>query len=71
MPTLAGIRCNPWLHRYYWRLRAEGKRPKVALLVTMHKLLAAIYSVAKQRRPFVLSLVRSSFPPAAVAEAEV
>jgi transposase len=28
MPTLAGIRCNPWLRRYYWRLRTAGKRPK-------------------------------------------
>jgi transposase len=69
MPTLAGIRCNPWLRRYYWRLRTAGKRPKVALLATMHKLLAAIYSVAKHRQPFVLPLV-PPFPPAAVAEPE-
>jgi hypothetical protein len=30
-----------------------GKRPKVAMIAAMHKLLIAIYSVAKHRRPFV------------------
>jgi transposase len=53
MPTLAAIRINPWLRAFYLRLRARGKLPKVALVAAMRKLLAAIYSVAKHRRPFV------------------
>jgi transposase len=61
MPTLTAIRVNPWLRAYYLRLRAAGKRPKVALIATMHKLLAAIFSVARRRRAFVTLL---DFPPA-------
>jgi transposase len=56
MPVIVGIRVNPWLSAYYRRLRAAGKRPKVAIIAAMHKLLAAIYSVAKHRRPFVPAL---------------
>jgi transposase len=53
MPVLVAVRVNPWLHAYYWRLRRAGKRPKVAMVACMHKLLAAVYSVAKPRRPFI------------------
>ena len=34
-------------------LLAAGKRPKVAIVACMRKLLGAIYSVARNRRPFV------------------
>lgn len=53
MPTLTAVRKNPWLRATYLRLRAAGKLPKVALIAAMRKLLAAVYSVAKYRRPFV------------------
>jgi transposase len=53
MPTLVAVRTNPWLRAYYERLRARGKLPKVALIAALHKLLFAIYSVAKHRRPFI------------------
>lgn len=53
MPTLSAVRCNPWLRDHYHRLIARGKLPKVALLACMHKLLLAIYSVAKHHQPFV------------------
>ena len=53
MPTLAATRCNPWLRRFYDRLRAAGKPAKVALIAAMRKLLHAVYSVAKNRRAFV------------------
>jgi transposase len=66
MPTLSAVRVNPWLRAYYLRLRTAGKRPKVALIATMHKLQAAIFSVARRRQPFVASLVT---PPAAAAAA--
>jgi len=53
MPTLTAVRSNPWLRAHYERLRARGKLPKVALVACMHKLLFAVYSVAKHRQPFV------------------
>jgi transposase len=53
MPTLTAVRKNPWLRAYYEQLRARGKLPKVALVACMHKLLFAVYSVAKHRRPFI------------------
>jgi transposase len=52
MPTLAATKHNPWLRRFYERLRAAGKPPKVAIIAAMRKLLHAVYSVAKNRRPF-------------------
>jgi transposase len=52
---VVGIRVNPWLRAHYQRLRGVGKRPKVAMIACMHKLLTAIYSVAKNRRPFVIN----------------
>jgi transposase len=56
MPTLTAVRCNPWLRAHYQRLLARGKLPKVALVACMHKLLLAIYSVAKHRQPFAPKL---------------
>lgn len=56
MPTLTAVRRNPWLRAHYQHLRARGKLPKVAFVACMHKLLLAIYSVAKHRRPFVPQL---------------
>ena len=52
MPTIAATKFNPWLRRFYERLRAAGKPAKVAIVAAMRKLLHAIYSVAKNRRPF-------------------
>jgi transposase len=60
MPTLTAVRCNAWLRAHYQRLRARGKLPKVALIACMHKLLLAIYSVAKHRRPFVSTTASDS-----------
>jgi len=57
MPTLTAVRKNPWLRGHYLRLRARGKLPKVALVACMHKLLSAIYSLAKHRRPFTAQSV--------------
>lgn len=53
MPTLVATRFNPWLRAYYERLRARGKHAKVALIAVMRKLLTAVFSVAKSKRPFV------------------
>ncbi len=54
MPTLgAATQSDPWLMAFYRPLIARGKPPKAALIAAMRKLLAAVYSVAKNRRPFV------------------
>lgn len=54
MPVLGAVRRNPWLRAFYERLRAAGKPPKLALVAAMRKLLHAVYSVAKHRRPFTI-----------------
>lgn len=54
MPTLAAIRFNPWIRAFYEHLLAKGKERKVAVVACMRKLLSAIYSVTKNRRPFEL-----------------
>jgi transposase len=56
MVVLNAVRWNPWLRQYYERLRAAGKPGKVAVIAAMRKLLAAVWSVAKHRRPFVPKL---------------
>lgn len=53
MPTLTATKRNAWLRSYYQRLVARGKPRKLAMVAAMRKLLTAIYSVAKSRRPFV------------------
>lgn len=63
MATLGAVHRNPWLKAFYDRLRASGKRPKVALLAAMRKLLTAVYSVAKHRKPFVPRLGTSDVTP--------
>lgn len=63
MPTLSAVRNNPWLRAHYQRLLARGKLPKVALVACMHKLLFAIYSVAKHRRPFEPKLAAATAQP--------
>jgi transposase len=63
MPTLVAVKKNPWLRAYYQRLRARGKLAKVALVAALHKLLFAIYSVAKSRRPFVPQLPSMEVSP--------
>lgn len=54
MPVLGAVRRNPWLRDFYQRLRAAGKPAKLALIAAMRKLLNAVYSVARNRKPFVI-----------------
>ena len=62
MPTLVATQYNPWLRAYYQRLVARGKPRKLAVVAAMRKLLTAIYSVAKSRRPFIPRVDASSLP---------
>ena len=55
MPVLGAVRRNDWLRPFYERLRAAGKPAKLALIAAMRKLLCAIYSVAKNRKPFTIA----------------
>lgn len=54
MPALTATQHNPWLRAFYARLVATGKPKKLALVAVMRKLMHAIYSVAKHRKPFEL-----------------
>jgi transposase len=49
-PTIIAVRVNSWLRAYHQRLLGAGKRPKVALVACMRKLLTAVLSVACSRR---------------------
>jgi transposase len=60
MPTLSAVTCNAWLRAFYARLKANGKPGKLVILACMRKLLTAVYSVAKNRRPFVARLVEAT-----------
>jgi transposase len=62
MPTLVAVQKNPWLRAHYERLIARGKPRKLALIACMRKLLTAVYSVAKNRRPFVPNLAPERAP---------
>jgi len=53
MTVLAAVRLNDWLRPFHERLRAAGKPPKLTLIAAIRKLLHAVYSVAKNRKPFV------------------
>lgn len=47
MATLVGVRFNPTLHAFYHRLRQAGKRPKVALVASMRKLLIILNALVR------------------------
>lgn len=57
MPNLSAVRVNAWLRRFYKRLVDAGKPPRLAIVACMRKLLEAVHSVARNRRPFVPRLV--------------
>jgi transposase len=47
MATLVGVRFNPTLHAFYHRLRQAGKRPKVALVAAMRKLIIILNALVR------------------------
>jgi transposase len=52
MATVACTRHNPVIKAYYARLKAAGKRPKVALVACMRKLLTILTAIAKSATPW-------------------
>ena len=52
MATLAAIRCNPSISAFHQRLKAAGKRPKVAIVACMRKLLTILNAMLKTKTPW-------------------
>ena len=52
MGALAAVRCNAPIRALYTRLRAAGKRPKVALVAAMRKLLLVLNAIASSHQPW-------------------
>lgn len=52
MPTLAAIRHNPSLRRFYHRLVDAGKPKMTALVATMRKLLLLLNAIVKTQTPY-------------------
>jgi transposase len=52
MATVSATRHNPVLKAYYLRLRGEGKKPKVALVACMRKLLSILNAIAQSGSPW-------------------
>ncbi len=50
MATLVATRFNPVIRRFYLRLTAAGKRPKVALVASMRKLLTILNAMVKHQQ---------------------
>lgn len=53
MAALAASRCNPDLAAFYKRLRANGKKPKVALTAVMRKLAVLANTLIREDRPWL------------------
>ena len=54
--AMSGVRTNPVLRAYYTRLVATGKPKKVALVACAHKLLTILNAIARDQRPWELTL---------------
>jgi transposase len=67
MPVLVAVRLNPWL-RLLLAPAPSRKAAKVAMIACMHKLLAAVYSVAKNRQPFVARISPAIDAPVSKAD---
>ena len=52
MPALVAIKWEPNIMAFYEHLIAQGKKPLVAIVAVMRKLLHAIYGMLKNETPF-------------------
>jgi transposase len=59
MAALVGVRHNPVLRAFSERLLARGTPKKVALTACMHKLLAILHAVLRERTPWQPTLLTS------------
>ncbi|WP_428399780.1 hypothetical protein [Marinobacter salarius] len=49
MTMLSSIQCNPVFKRFYERLKAQGKIPKVALIACMRKMIVVLNTMIKNQ----------------------
>lgn len=49
MAMLSSIQCNPVFKRFYQRLKAQGKIPKVALIACMRKMIVVLNTMVKNQ----------------------
>ena len=56
MATLTATRHNPAIKVFYERLKAAGKRPKIALVACMRKLLSTLNTMVRTGKPWDKSL---------------
>lgn len=49
MAMLSSIQCNPMFKRFYARLKAQGKIPKVALIACMRKMIVVLNTMIKNQ----------------------
>ncbi|MEK7716718.1 MAG: IS110 family transposase [Pseudomonadota bacterium] len=52
MATISAIRCNPAIRDFHGRLRAAGKKPKVAITACMRKLLTILNAMVRSSTPW-------------------
>lgn len=52
MPSMACVRCNPTLKRFYDRLRPKKAKPLVALIAVQRKLLVLMYTLWKNEENY-------------------
>jgi transposase len=48
MTTLSAVRCNPAIKIFHRRLRDSGKKPKVALVAAMRKLIIPVNTLVRR-----------------------
>jgi len=53
MAVVSGLRFNPVISRLYARLRAQGKKPKVALTACMRRLLVWLNVILREQTPWI------------------
>ena len=52
MAMLSSIQCTPVFKRFYERLKAQGKIPKVALIACMRKMIVVLNTMLKNQEPW-------------------
>ena len=50
MAAVSAVRCNPDLKAVYRRLRDDGKKPKLALVAVMRKLVSLLNALLRDDR---------------------
>ena len=50
MAVLSAVRFNPQIRAFYQRMKAKGKKPKVALVAAMRKLLILLNTLVRRNK---------------------